>query len=1020
MRVLLASSASYHPPKGGSTRSNLVWLRALAAAGHDCHVVCGAASEAEAGPAQVDGISLQRHANLSRQPAPIREAIERLAPDFVLVSSEDLSHTILREAYRAAPARLVYLAHTPQWFPFGPEAWHQDPEATAILRDALAVVAIGEHMAAYIEQHLQRRPAVIHPAMYGSEPWPNYDNANSGKITLINPCQVKGLPIFLALAERFPHLEFLALRGWGSTPQDLAALRALPNVEVAEPVADMEEIFSRTRLLLAPSLWYEGYGLVATEAYLRGIPVLAADYGGLAESAAASRLRCPIVPLRQWSSQHDATGMPIATVEDQPLDAWVHALARLSSDPALYESERRAGQAAARSFARRWDAADLTRFLESLAPKRRRILLIHNSTYFPASGGGDKSNRLLLEALHREGHTVEVFTRLERFSPEAHAAYQQVLQGYGIQAREHPHGLAFSLQGVAIHAITRETNLRQAFRAALEEFRPDIILASTDDPAHLFLDIALAHETARVVYLVRATVALPFGPDASTQNAERAARLHQADAVVGVSHYVAEYCRTYANLDAVHVPISLSDDPAPPDVGRFSNPYVTLVNPSGVKGLPILLGLADTMPELRFAAVPSWGTTAEDLAAMRARPNITLLERADDITDILRQTRVTLVPSLWAEARSRVVLESISRGVPVLASDVGGLREAMCGVEYVLPVHPITQYKDRVSDQMAPEAIVPPQDISFWRRTLERLTTDEDHWQDLSRRGRAAALRYIASLSPRPLEFIFDRTLAHPKQAFRRQSSVTQNLSPARRQLLHLRVQRKLAAKRDQFLPVAWGTPGHKANLLLFPWAGAGGLSWRFLEEHLRASFAVWPVVLPQREVRGPYPPAASLPQIAAAIAAEIEEKIPATQGLLFLGHSMGAALAYETAHCLAPQRATSLEALFASSCRAPQWRLARPVSPRPSLDGLGPLEADLALFDSYRPSTTAKVPAPIVALCGEAEPNLRPEDLAAWHELSSGPFQLHSFPGDHFWLRQHAVALANLLTGALSPSLAP
>ena len=28
-----------------------------------------------------------------------------------------------------------------------------------------------------------------------------------------------------------------------------------------------------------------------------------------------------------------------------------------------------------------------------------RILLAHNSTYFPASGGGDKSNRLLMEAL---------------------------------------------------------------------------------------------------------------------------------------------------------------------------------------------------------------------------------------------------------------------------------------------------------------------------------------------------------------------------------------------------------------------------------------------------------------------------------------------------------------------------------------------------------------------------------------------------------------------------------------------
>ena len=33
-----------------------------------------------------------------------------------------------------------------------------------------------------------------------------------------------------------------------------------------------------------------------------------------------------------------------------------------------------------------------------------RILLAQNSLYYPAHGGGDKSNRLLLEALAARGH----------------------------------------------------------------------------------------------------------------------------------------------------------------------------------------------------------------------------------------------------------------------------------------------------------------------------------------------------------------------------------------------------------------------------------------------------------------------------------------------------------------------------------------------------------------------------------------------------------------------------------------
>ena len=44
-----------------------------------------------------------------------------------------------------------------------------------------------------------------------------------------------------------------------------------------------------------------------------------------------------------------------------------------------------------------------------------RILLAHNSLYFPSHGGGDKSNRLLMEALAERGHEVRVVTRVENF-----------------------------------------------------------------------------------------------------------------------------------------------------------------------------------------------------------------------------------------------------------------------------------------------------------------------------------------------------------------------------------------------------------------------------------------------------------------------------------------------------------------------------------------------------------------------------------------------------------------------------
>src|SRR5215813_1999179 len=114
MRLLLTANASYAPPRGGATRSNLVWLDFLARAGHQCRIVCGAA-----GP----GAPLRHHESIAVLPADeparriqlLRHDIREFQPDWVLVSSEDLGHGLLREASASASGRVIYLAHTPQF-----------------------------------------------------------------------------------------------------------------------------------------------------------------------------------------------------------------------------------------------------------------------------------------------------------------------------------------------------------------------------------------------------------------------------------------------------------------------------------------------------------------------------------------------------------------------------------------------------------------------------------------------------------------------------------------------------------------------------------------------------------------------------------------------------------------------------------------------------------------------------------------------------------------------------------------
>ncbi len=420
-----------------------------------------------------------------------------------------------------------------------------------------------------------------------------------------------------------------------------------------------------------------------------------------------------------------------------------------------------------------------------------RILLAHNSLYYPSYGGGDKSNRLLMEALAARGHAVRVVARVEHFGAEAHAALVRELNARGAALHHAPGSVEFQLNGVEVRILTGDPNLRAYFAAQVCAFSPEIIVASTDDPAHLMLQIALRTPRARVVYLVRATVALPFGPDTGLPGEFQTEALRQADGVVAVSEYVAAYTRRWGGVEAIHVPISLLDPGGHPELGRFDNRFVSMVNPCAVKGIAIFLALAEHFPRVEFAAVPTWGTTPADFAALRKLPNISILPPFDDIDDLLRQTRVMLAPSLWAEARSRMILEAMSRGIPVMASDVGGLAEAMLGMDYLLPVNPVRRYRPTVDELMVPAVDVPPQDVRPWAAVLGRLLGERAHYQELAAASRRVALEYARRLNAGPFEAFLEQVLRSPgRRTSARRPNVRAPLSDERRRLLALRLKR--------------------------------------------------------------------------------------------------------------------------------------------------------------------------------------------------------------------------------------
>ncbi|GLC74883.1 hypothetical protein PLESTF_001567800 [Pleodorina starrii] len=108
-----------------------------------------------------------------------------------------------------------------------------------------------------------------------------------------------------------------------TAPSSSAAL------ELWEPQPDVGRVLRGCVAVLAPSLWLEAWGMVVTEALLRGLPVLLSDLGGLPE--AGMRL-CPAVRVAPIRIPPDAQGTPdwaARTYPKQDIGAWERALMAL-------------------------------------------------------------------------------------------------------------------------------------------------------------------------------------------------------------------------------------------------------------------------------------------------------------------------------------------------------------------------------------------------------------------------------------------------------------------------------------------------------------------------------------------------------------------------------------------------------------------------------------------------------------------------------------------------------------------
>ena len=390
MRILLTTSASYLPTRGGATRCNRIWLERLASHGHECLVITPSLNissdftlhqlkeEAEAEGfshcAQSDsqdpvidwhGVSVKR----LRQVHGLENSIRDFAPDWILVSSEDFGQARLRTALRVSPEKVIYIAHTPQFLPFGLESLNPNLGGTRAVSQAAAVIVISKFVRDYFEMFLPRPVVLAHPPLYGQEPFANYGECNNPYIAMINPCAVKGLSIFLSVASRCTMLQFAALSGWGTTSRDIETMQRM-GVRILSPCGNIDELFAKTRVLLVPSLWAEGFGLVVVEAMLRGIPVLTSNLGGLPEAKLGTNYVFPVSPISRYLPRHDEHLLPIPEIPPQNVEPWCDAIRQLTEDKELYISTSQTARSAAQKFVERINPDRLENLLTEMLLER--------------------------------------------------------------------------------------------------------------------------------------------------------------------------------------------------------------------------------------------------------------------------------------------------------------------------------------------------------------------------------------------------------------------------------------------------------------------------------------------------------------------------------------------------------------------------------------------------------------------------------------------------------------------------
>ncbi|KAK9768398.1 hypothetical protein K7432_000999 [Basidiobolus ranarum] len=413
--------------------------------------------------------------------------------------------------------------------------------------------------------------------------------------------------------------------------------------------------------------------------------------------------------------------------------------------------------------------------------KHFRFLLIQSARGLYASSGGYKANIHLAEGLVKSGYTVKMVANvwasdLKNFtytteklelnqltspstSLQVYRFYFKNMEVVGFDLADCQRVFTSEFQQRRIRWLGEEEefpdmeNYRKFLLNEYAKFHPTHVIFNESTSLKIFSDL----KGVVKVFICHACEHLSFGPYAGYPNFGTSKsdietqRLRKVDGLWVVSKCIQKYIADYSGIEATYMPIHpLTYGAQPfPVYNNFNHGLVTAINPGSVKGFHIFLDLAKSLPHVTFGAVKSWSLLPNQVDILSAQKNIRILETFRDMDNLWRKTKILLVPSVWCEAFGLIVVEAMLRGIPVLASNIGGLPEAKCGItEGLIPVKILTGERSNDPEYIKNWGVylIPEQNVDPWVESVTELINDPVKYQRVRKDGIEAAYQYLNSI----------------------------------------------------------------------------------------------------------------------------------------------------------------------------------------------------------------------------------------------------------------------------------